>query len=320
MRTTHAFLLTMLTVAPGALAQESSAEMVEKGVRLRREHRDAEALQQFRRADQLNPAPRIRAQIAFAEQALAQWVEAEKDLNQALAANEDPWIHDHEDALKKALASIQQHLGTLTIETNASGAELWINGIRSGTLPMSPARVSAGPVDVELRSTGYQTARRTVSVNADQVVTERIELTRAASAPSAERAAKTNFATGDFAPAVTSTQRVVAWGTLGGAVVLLIGAGAAELEAHKNASHYTDDTICGPTITQSREGRCGSYRGQAETAQTFANLGFIGAGALGAASAILFFTAPRAGRGKSSAVWMSPTPGGFALGWRASLQ
>jgi hypothetical protein len=74
---TRALFLFSCLVASSAHAQTSSAEMVEKGVQLRREHRDAEALEQFRQADKLNPAPRIKAQIGLAEQALAQWVEAE---------------------------------------------------------------------------------------------------------------------------------------------------------------------------------------------------------------------------------------------------
>src|SRR5262245_50896979 len=59
-----AFLLVgSLALTPfTARADPSSREMVEKGIQLRREHRDAEALAEFRRADQLNPAPRIRAQ------------------------------------------------------------------------------------------------------------------------------------------------------------------------------------------------------------------------------------------------------------------
>src|ERR1044071_3638585 len=93
-----ALALTCSLAGATARADPSSGEMVDKGIQLRREHRDAEALAQFKRAEQLNPAPRIKAQIGLAEQALGQWVEAERDLNLALSANEDPWIADHEAA------------------------------------------------------------------------------------------------------------------------------------------------------------------------------------------------------------------------------
>ena len=114
---TSAFALALIgtLAARSALAEPSSGEFVDRGIQLRRQHRDAEALEQFKRADQLNPAPRIRAQIGLAEQALGQWLEAERDLNLALSANQDPWIAEREQGLRKALAAIQQHLGSLTV-------------------------------------------------------------------------------------------------------------------------------------------------------------------------------------------------------------
>src|SRR6476646_6198916 len=122
---TFALVAASAHLSGGVRADTSSREMVEKGIQLRREHRDAEALEEFRRADRLNPAPRIRAQIGLAEQALAQWVDAEKDLAQALSAHDDPWIRERSEALGAALHNIQQHLGSLKIETNVDGAELW---------------------------------------------------------------------------------------------------------------------------------------------------------------------------------------------------
>ena len=291
--------------------------MVERGIQFRREHRDAEALEQFRRADQLNPAPRIRAQIALAEQALAQWVEAERDLNQALSANEDPWIADHASALQKALAAIQQHLGSLTIETNVNGAELWVNGLRLGELPMTPARVVAGPVNVEVRSNGYEAVRRAVDVPPGESVKERIELT-ATPAPSTA-APPATIAPTPAGAAPSTTHQFLAWGTLGAAGAILGGALVAQLVHEQNAARYNDPKLCAPTTTLTLDQVCGTYRGRAETAQTLANVGYVAAGALGIASAVLFFTAPSSRRPSRSAIWIDASPLGASVGVRGEL-
>jgi hypothetical protein len=305
-----------------ARADTSSAQMVDRGIQLRREHRDAEALEEFRRADQLNPAPRIKAQIGLAEQALGQWVEAERDLNLALSAAEDPWIERNADALKRAVAAIQLHLGSLTVETNVVGAELWLNGARWGTLPMSSARVVAGSLLVEVRAQGYETAKSSIDVAPGVTVKERLAL---AAAPTSTTTATSPQP--DPAPSAPPgadpvgsppMQRFFAWGALAGAGVAVGGAVAAQIVHETNANHYNDQSACGPTNTQSSDARCGIYRGRAETAQTFATLGYIAGGALGVASAILFLTAPSSGA-KQTAVSLDARPDGAGIAVRGAF-
>jgi hypothetical protein len=297
--------------APIARADTSSGQLVEKGIQLRREHRDAEALEQFKRADQMNPTPRIRAQIGFAEQALGQWLDAEKDLNLALSASDDPWIVEHAPALKQALAAIEQHLASLTIETNVDGAELWLNGARAA---MAPARVVAGTVDVEVRAPGYETVRRSIEITAGQASSERIELV-------AEPQKQTPVTSIDAPPVVAepSPQRFFAWGALAASGVVLAGATAAQLVHEQAARHYDDNSLCGETQTASRDERCGTYKGRAETAQTFATLGYVAGGALGLASAVLFWTAPRHGGTKKVAVSIDAVPAGASFAVQGSF-
>lgn len=159
-------LLAVVSVAPGLHAQPSDpAAMVKHGLALRRERRDAEALDEFRRAYALDPAPRTLAQIALAEQALGRWVDAEADLQRATSAKADPWIAANKRVLDAGLVTIQGHLGSLEVAADVAGAELWINGARVGTLPLAaPLRVEAGSVVVEVRAEGHATARRLTSV------------------------------------------------------------------------------------------------------------------------------------------------------------
>src|SRR6185295_4814823 len=66
--------------------------MLRRGVDLRRQGRDEEALEMFRAAFRLRATPRARAQMGLAGQALGHWVEAEADISAAIGAHDDPWI------------------------------------------------------------------------------------------------------------------------------------------------------------------------------------------------------------------------------------
>jgi hypothetical protein len=168
MRWGHAAAVVFVVVgaAGGARAQPADGStLVKHGLVLRRERRDAEALDEFRRAYAIDPAPRTLAQIALAEQALGKWVDAEADLQKAVGADHDPWIRSNRRDLDAGLAAIRGHLGSLEVAADVAGAELWVNGVRAGLLPLgAPLRVEAGSVVVEVRAAGYAAARRLTSV------------------------------------------------------------------------------------------------------------------------------------------------------------
>lgn len=310
--TARSVALLSILLTGNARAQTSSSEMVDKGIQLRREHRDAEALELFRQAYQRNPAPRVKAQIGLAEQALAQWVEAERDLGQALAAGQDPWIADHAEALKAALAAIQQHLASLSIETNAAGAELWLNGLPAGQLPVAPLRVVAGTVNVEIRSKDFETLRKSIAVEPGKSLTERIVLTTpAAPAPPAEGAPAEERRPDTPPP----TMRFFAWGTLSAAGAFLGSAVVAEFMREYNANRYNDDGLCFQPGLGSRDKQCGAYRGRAEAAQTIETIGYVAAGALGVASVVLFLTGPTSPNSKSTAIRIDAHTDGLDVTW-----
>src|SRR5580704_11727693 len=108
MRRATLLATALLLVAGTARAQPSDPEpLVKEGIELRRLHRDADALEAFRRAFALAPAPRTLAQIALAEQALGRFVDAEADLQRAISSGEDPWIRRSARALEVGLADIR---------------------------------------------------------------------------------------------------------------------------------------------------------------------------------------------------------------------
>jgi hypothetical protein len=159
---------TALTCATTTQArgQEADAEALTKqGLELRRQRRDAEALDAFRRAYALKPTPRTLAQIALAEQAMGSWLSAEADLGEALQAADDPWIAPHRGALLEGLATIRSHLGSIEVIADAPHADLSVNGAPRGTLPLrKPVRVEAGSVVLEVHAQGYVPARRVAFV------------------------------------------------------------------------------------------------------------------------------------------------------------
>jgi hypothetical protein len=283
--------------------------LIERGLQLRREHRDSEALEVFRRTVKVFPSPRAHAQVALAEQALGQWVAAERDLRDALRAKDDPWIKSHKAALEGALEALGKHLGTLVLTTNVMPAEVFLDNTLVGELPMDPLRVAAGPVRIELRSKGYEHAARTVEVAAQTTVTEEIFLIAepapepvAAPVPppviQVDEAAHANrpvqmqkAAPDDSLSPAAKTRRVLAWSALGAAGAFLGGAIAAQIVSEAKTADYNDDGQC-LYGDLTRDQRCGVYRGQAESAQSLATFGYVASGVFGVASAVLFFAFP----------------------------
>ncbi|SRR5579883_1197091 len=198
MRRGVAMAVAVVCVHPEvALAQGVDPDALDRhAIALRRQGRDAEALDEFRQSYAARPSARTRAQIGLAEQALGRWVDAEADLRGALEAEGDPWIQRNRAILAAGLADIAKHLGSLEIETDVPGAEVWVNGVRAGVAPLAaPLRVESGTVVVEVRAPGYAAARRTTAVEAGESAREAIHLVPAvpeapptAAAPGKERA------------------------------------------------------------------------------------------------------------------------------------
>jgi hypothetical protein len=284
-------VLVSLFAATTARSDDAADSLIERGVELRKAHRDAEALEQFRRAQAVRASARTQAQIALAEQALGKWVDAERDLVAALASTDDPWIASRTAGLRAALESIRGHLGTLVVRTNVPSAELWLNGERMGELPMDRVRVAAGKLDVRVQASGHQTATRTLDLEGGTVLTADVLLVpeSASAVPGA-----------DSSPPVTREsptpesrfQRTMAWSTLAGAGLALGGALVAQTVQVRAASRYDDDALCA-IAGHSRDELCGVYRGRAETAQVVADVGYIAAGGLAIASTIFFFADAR---------------------------
>jgi hypothetical protein len=211
----------LATHAARADATEDEA-LIRQGLDLRRAHRDAEALELFRKAYAIHATPRARAQIALAEQSLGQWVAAEADLRTALESD-DAWVLRNRASLEEARSFVATHLGWLTVSSSVQ-ARLSVNGTPAGATPMKdPLRVVAGTALLRVEADGYVTVDRSVRVEPGEHAAEFVALapesTRASAPPAHEDDAARGAAPPLRPPAADSPSRPVPWAALSAAAV-----------------------------------------------------------------------------------------------------
>lgn len=155
----------------GAQPSTAPEALIQRGIELRRQGKDFEAFEYFKKAHDLAPTPRAKAQLGLVEQALSRWTDAEVHLEAALQARRDPWIQRNQAILEQSLRTVRAHVGLLDVQGAPEGAELTINGKPAGRLPLAaPVRVGEGYAEVELGAPGHVTAKRTVTVRGGHTV------------------------------------------------------------------------------------------------------------------------------------------------------
>ena len=309
----HQFGLASLAVLASlvtgtARADDAVAELaIAHGVSLRREHRDTEALAEFRRAYAEAPTPRALAQIGLAEAALEQWVTAEVDLQRALASD-DPWIAKQRQVLRLALNEIDAHLATLEV-VGPEGGELWIDGALGGRLPISFLRVPAKHLALELRAGGIETTRREIDTEPHSTthVTFAVGAARVPPATAEPLRIPVAIASADRPQPMHTHTRTWAWLAAGGATVFLSAGVGLSAYALDRAGHYNHDTTCNSATVRSET--CSKLRSEALTAQTADVVSYAVGGAAALTSAILFLIRPSEASTRSS-LRCSPLLGG----------
>lgn len=300
---------------------EDADELVKRGIELRRQSKDADALAEFKKAWAIEKAPRIEAQVALAEQALGLWVNAEEHLLEALThTKDDPWMRRNRATLTSALAVIQRHLGTLDIWGTPAGAAIFVNEKLIGTLPLEHAlRTSDDAVILRVRADGFLEWTRTVRVDPGQSVRQHVDLIPAA--PTAARppppvaAGRDTDRTRSVQPPISPTQetkaispvagtpagsspapgatvqssrrglRPYAWAAGAGAI-LGVGLGVAEsFVANSKRNQFNSLPECG---TSSLTDGCRTIEGDHDRSVTVATVGYVSGGALAVLSAVLF--------------------------------
>ena len=161
------FLTSSLAVAQATGAETASA-LVDQGVALRREGRDADAVVLFRQAFALNASGRNEAQLALGLLATGEFVSAYDHLEHALTSDEE-WITRNHTALRSSLEAAGEHVGMLEITGDQIGAGVNVNGERVGQLPLAaPIRVQTGRAIVDVTQEGFRSFSAEVTVHAGQ--------------------------------------------------------------------------------------------------------------------------------------------------------
>ena len=167
----------------GARADDPNVEAEhERGVQLREQHRDQEALDLFQALYDRTHEPRALARIALAEASLGRWDLAEEHMSLALQARRDRWIRRNRSGLRQNLALIREHVGSAEINCATPGATLLVRGRVRAAFPLvRPIRLPLGDTPIEVRAPGFQTARQNVTVSAGAAV--QVVIALAAEAP-----------------------------------------------------------------------------------------------------------------------------------------
>jgi hypothetical protein len=302
--TAGALVCASLLGSATAFAQDADA-LIKQGVELRREGKDQEALEQFRRAFEVAPTPRALAQMALAEQALGRWVDAEAHVGKALEAARDPWIEKYRATLEQSREKISEHLGSLAVSGGPDGAALRVDGQVAGTLPLrGPLRLPTGTVSLEVSSQGHVLALRTVSIAPGLVTREDLGSPSTLISPSAAAPGSTPMPAsptagtsgGDAAPVPASSgRRTLEWIGAGAAVGLGVVGASFWLAGRHDASEYNNGT-CRMTPALAS---CTTLHSAGERDYAIDAVTWIAAGALGVTAAVLYLTTPEsAGAGE----------------------
>jgi hypothetical protein len=304
-------MLLGIGVSGSAHAQEMQAEnpdadrFVARGIALRAEGKDSEALQAFQQAEALDPSSvRVQIHLATVYQALGNWLLADDYLSKALARQNHPYINRHRQVLEDAKRVIDSNIGRLEVEGDPPGAEIYLSGRALGTLPLAePVRSTVGSYVLEVRSPGYYPLRRPISIVGGGLVRESVHLQPTSPdepagpvAPAGAEAAR--FGGVEEAP----PSRVwLTWTFAGAAIVAGTTAAGAVIFREVHAERWNDDTRC-LEAERSRAEVCGDERDKVETAETVAWVsgGLAGLFLVGAAVNAFAFQ-PDPGSGSPSA-------------------
>lgn len=315
-------LAVVLATALGARSaaaddgQAQADKLIRHGVDLRRRHDDEAAAREFQKAYDLVRSPRAAAQLGLAEQALGRWEEAERHVEEALAAGTDAWVAKNRATLEEALGTIQVHVGRVEVMGDPAGAEVSVNGRSVGALPLpDPVKVSAGQVDVEMHAPGYLSAQRTLTIVGGQYQRVVIHLAKegaTAEAPKPEASPEPSPAPAAPAPVAAATDEgpsqtrlVLKWTAAGLAGAGLVTGIVFTVLHGQNVDKFGADgcQIDGDNGVLKATGKvdpgCQSTLDTSRTYQKVFIAGYAAAGAFAATWLVLQLTEPSSAAGSS---------------------
>jgi len=300
-----------LAVGGTAWAADEEDALIHRGIELRKQGNDRAALDEMQRAYAIKRAPRAAAQLGFTEQALGLWPDAEEHVHEALTASGDAWVRKYRTTIEEALTTIRAHVGRVQIDGGEPGAQVTVNGRAVGSIPLRDSvPVNAGPVDVEMRASGYAPALKTVNVAAGELTRVSFTLQPAALA-SAQRREPPAFQPGAAPPPAVAplgpdgalierhdsgrTRRMTGIGLVAGGVVAIGGGVVASVVAKNKFDAIGADAAAGRPYNESN----GNWKGY----ETGAGVLYVVGGAAIVGGVVLYVASrPRAEERRPPAV------------------
>jgi hypothetical protein len=274
------FANAVFAATPVFAAEDAVVEaLIQRGIQLRRNNSDEEALAVFLEAEKQDPTSvRVLLHVVTAAQAAGKWLLADSYMRKVTALDSDPYYQRHNDAIEVVRRSIAARVGTFQAQGGPDGASVRLDGQLVGTLPMTaPASIEAGAYLMEVHKPGFYRLRRNVTISGGVLTREPVELNRAvargdlgAGPGTAGAAALGEGGVGGEEPEKTWWQSpAVGWTFLGLGVASGVASGISFATREDRVDRWNDDR-CIPEGTPmvTREESCGQFKDQAETAQT----------------------------------------------------
>jgi PEGA domain-containing protein len=270
-------LSAVSATTPAHAAEDAVTEaLIQRGIQLRRNNADEEALAVFLEAEKQDPTSvRVLLHVVTAAQAAGKWLLADSYMRKVSALANDPYYQRHADAIDVVRRSIAARVGSFQAQGGPDGASVRLDGQLVGTLPMTnPASVEAGAYLMEVHKPGFYRLRRNVTISGGVLTREPVELNRAVARGDVAAAGGSAGAVSEGEVGVEREHAwwespVVGWSLLGVGVASGVASGIAFATREDRIDQWNDER-CLPASDpdSSRAQNCGQFRDQANTARS----------------------------------------------------
>lgn len=165
-------------------AQDTAADHFERGLELYQEGSLDAALVEFERAYESIPDYRVLYNLAQVQTQRGEYVEAIGLFEKYLSEGGAEIAAERKAEVERDLGKLNGRVARLWVESNADGAELFINGKAAGLLPLSqPVLINSGVCDIRITKVGFEPRMHQVKVAGGEKPRVSLPLTPLATAP-----------------------------------------------------------------------------------------------------------------------------------------
>ena len=279
----------VFAASPASAAEDAVVEaLIQRGIQLRRNSADEDALAVFLEAEKQDPTSvRVLLHVVTAAQAAGKWLMADAYMRKVSALSDDPYYRRHADAIEVVRRSIAARIGSFHVQGGPDGASVRLDGQLVGTLPMvEPASVEAGAYLMEVHKPGFYRLRRNVTISGGVLTREPVELNQAV--VRGDVGAGSGSASGSDAVGAEQNQSwwsspAVGWTLIGLGVVSGAVSGVSFAVREDRATQWNNESECVLRDGGTRLDACKPVKEDIDTAQTIGVVtGIAGVALLGA--------------------------------------